>query len=130
MPVIAKKPAATLAGAGRRTFFRIAEKWHLNNAQQMSLLGVSAPSTFFKWRKEQPDSLPRDVLERISYVLGVYKALHTLFPDDRAADSWVHRPNTAPMFGGKPALERMLHGNVGDLYIVRQYLDAMRGGWA
>ncbi len=30
-------------------------------------------------------------------------------------------------FGGASALERMLGGNVGDLYVVRQYLDAQRG---
>src|ERR1700687_5569458 len=130
MRLLTKKPIASLAGAGLRTFFRIAEKWSLSNAQQMTLLGLGAPSTFFKWRKEQPDAVPRDTLERVSYILGIYQALHILLPDDAAADSWVHRPNTAPMFAGKPALERMLQGNVGDLYIVRQYLDAMRGGWA
>ena len=32
--------------------------------------------------------------------------------------------------GGKRALDRMLAGNVSDLVAVRQYLDAMRGGWA
>ena len=102
MRLLTKKPIASLAGAGLRTFFRIAEKWSLSNAQQMTLLGLGAPSTFFKWRKEQPDAVPRDTLERVSYILGIYQALHILLPDDAAADSWVHRPNTAPMFAGKP----------------------------
>jgi hypothetical protein len=31
------------------------------------------------------------------------------------------------VFGGRSALDRMLSGNVADLYIVRQYLDAQRG---
>ena len=44
-----------------------------------------------------------------------------------AADEWVRKPNTAPPFGGGSALERMLSGQVADLYVVRQYLDAERG---
>ena len=68
------------------------------------------------------------MLERISYVLGIHKALEILFPDPVRADAWVRRPNDAPLFGGRSALERMLGGNVSDLYVVRQYLDAQRGG--
>jgi hypothetical protein len=64
------------------------------------------------------------------YILGVYKALQILLPDPQAADSWVQRPNTASPFNGRPPLQRMLGGNVADLYVVRQYLDAQRGGWA
>jgi hypothetical protein len=74
--------------------------------------------------------LSHDTLERISYILGIYKALEILLPNSKAADQWVKQANTAPLFQGKSALQRMLSGNVGDLYVVRQYLDAMRGGWA
>lgn len=121
-------PDAGRAGAaGLRAFARIAELWGLTIAQQMTLLGLSSRSTYFKWRKESGVRLPRDTLERISYVLGIYKALQLLLPDTRAADDWIRRPNSAPLFGGRSALERMLSGNVSDLYIVRQYLDAQRG---
>ena len=44
------------------------------------------------------------------------------------ADEWLRRPNSAPLFGGQSALQRMLGGQVADLYVVRQYLDAQRGG--
>ena len=57
------------------------------------------------------------------------KALQLLLPDERAADAWVRRPNLAPPFNGQSALERMLQGRVADLYEVRRYLDAERGGW-
>ncbi|MGH8136858.1 MAG: MbcA/ParS/Xre antitoxin family protein [Steroidobacteraceae bacterium] len=113
--------------AGLRAFARIAELWHLSIAEQLTLLGLSSRSTYFKWRKDPQAKLPRDTLERISYVLGIYKALQVLLPDTRAADEWVRRPNEASLFGGRSALERMLSGNVADLYIVRQYLDAQRG---
>lgn len=62
--------------------------------------------------------------------LGIYRALQILLPDERAADEWLKRPNTAPLFGGRSALDRLMGGQVADLYLVRQYLDAECGGWA
>ena len=96
----------------------------------MVLLGQTARSTYFKWKKNPNTVLPKDTLERISYILGIYKALQLLLPDEQAADDWVKRPNAAPLFTGRSALDRMLSGQVADLFVVRQYLDAQRGGWA
>lgn len=115
-----------MAGPALRAFFNIASAWDLSAAQQRKLLGNPPSSTFFKWKRDLAGSLPRDVLERISYILGIYKALQILIPNEARADSWITSPNTAPMFGGQSALDRMLGGNVGDLYAVRQYLDAQR----
>ncbi|MEW5967479.1 MAG: MbcA/ParS/Xre antitoxin family protein [Pseudomonadota bacterium] len=127
----AKPSSRDLSAAGLRAFFNIARDWGLNTDDQMVLLGSPGRSTFFKW-KAAPESadLKRDTLERLSYLLGIYKALQILLPDAAAADAWVNKPNTAPGFGGKSALDRMLGGNVADLVAVRQYLDARRGGWA
>ena len=134
MGVHALPSAATdrrgLSGPALRTFFRIAALWGLSVDEQMTLLGVTARSTFFKWKKNSNTVLPKDALERISYVLGIYKALQILLPDEKAADEWMKRPNTAPPFGGRSALDRMMSGQVADLFVVRQYLDAQRGGWA
>ncbi len=112
-----------------RTFFRIAEAWRLSVEEQLTLLGAPSRSTFFGWKKRPPERLPRDVLERLSYLFGIYKALQILFPDPVRADAWIRRANRATPFAGGSALERMLSGNVSDLYVVRQYLDAQRGGW-
>jgi hypothetical protein len=117
-----------LAGPALRTFFRIADAWKLNGDEARTLLGSPSRSTFFQWKKAGDGQLGRDTLERISYIFGIYKALQILLPDTAAADSWVRQPNAAPLFAGKSALERMLSGNVADLYVVRQYLDAWRGG--
>jgi len=121
------REAAAAGGAGLRAFTRIAELWHLSISEQLALLGITSRSTYFKWRNEPQPRLPRDTLERLSYLMGIYKALQILLPDTQAADEWIRRPNEAPLFGGKSALERMLSGNVADLYTVRQYLDAQRG---
>ncbi|MET0225794.1 MAG: MbcA/ParS/Xre antitoxin family protein [Dokdonella sp.] len=120
-------PVTDLGAPALRAFFAIAERWDLRVNEQRRLLGEPPESTFYKWKRERDAVLSRDVLERISYVLGIYKNLGILFPEPERADAWIRKPNSAPTFGGESALERMLSGNVADLYVVRQYLDAQRG---
>ncbi len=126
-PKSARSDITSLGGAGLRAFMNIAEAWGLNVNEQLKLLGIASRSTFFKWRRERNPRLPRDTLERLSYLLGIYKSLQILLPDPEASDQWVRKPNNAPTFGGRSALDRMLSGQVADLYVVRQFLDAERG---
>jgi hypothetical protein len=123
----APPPLDDLAGPALRAFFRIAAAWGLRNGEARRLLGDPPESTFYKWKKLQDGAPGRDVIERISYLLGIFKALGMLFPDPTRADAWIRRPNDAAPFGGGSALDRMLSGNVADLYVVRSYLDAQRG---
>lgn len=120
--------SAETARAALRTYFRIAEAWRLDTEQQARLLGIGR-STLFKWKGGSAGQLTRDTLERLSYVFGIWKALQVLFPTAERADAWLRRPNAAPLFGGGSALDRMASGHVADLYEVRRYLDAQRGGW-
>ncbi|GAA4332891.1 MbcA/ParS/Xre antitoxin family protein [Pigmentiphaga soli] len=117
------------AGAALRTFFSIAQAWQLSADESATLLGIPR-STMFRWKSHPPASLPRDALERLSLVFGIYKALQVLLPVPERADAWLRRPNDAPPFGGRPALDRLLSGLTSDLYVVRTYLDAQRGGWS
>ncbi|GHD72818.1 hypothetical protein GCM10007164_21040 [Luteimonas padinae] len=116
-----------LAGPALRAFFNIADQWGLGNEQERVLLGSPGRSTFYRWKRDLSGQLPHDVLERISYILGIYKALHLIFGNEQQADAWISRANDAPLFGGRSALDRMLGGQVADLFVVRQYLDAQRG---
>ena len=120
-------PRRELNAPALRAFFNITRLWGLSTEQERTLLGSPGRSTFFRWKRDLDGALPHDVLERVSYLLGIYKALELLFPDPAQADGWVKRPNEAPLFGGRSALERMLGGQVADLFVVRQYLDAQRG---
>jgi hypothetical protein len=124
----AVKPSE-LAPAALRTFFRIADAWTLTQAEARTLLGNPPESTYYKWKAGRVGTATQDLLERLSYLLGIYKALAILIPRSDLADSWIKRPNTAPLFNGRSALELMLSGRVADLFLVRQYLDAQRGGW-
>lgn len=80
---------------------------------------LDSRSTFQSWKRGAIAAIPKDALERISYVLGIYKGLDILLP--QTADDWVSKPNMAAPFAGSTALERMASGNV------RQYVDAQRG---
>ena len=116
---------ARMSAAGLRAFARIAELWQLTVDEQLCLLGQPPRSTYFAWRRN-PDQarLPRDTLERLSNLLGIYKSLQILLPDAAAADAWVRQPNAAPQFASRTALQQMLAGNLSDLHGVRRYLDS------
>ncbi len=117
------------ASAALRTFWRLADAWRLSLGEQMTLLGVGR-TTLYQWKQGRVGPLDRHVLERLSYLFGIHAALQLLLPLPERANAWVRQPNTAPLFGGQSALQRMLGGQVADLYVVRQYLDAQRGGKA
>lgn len=106
-------------------FARLAENWDLSTDEQLTLLGSPGRSTFFKWKKSG-GNLPQDTIERISHMLGIYKSLQILLPDPESADGWINKPNA--YFDDRSALEVMLDGQVIDIYRVREYLDAQRGG--
>ena len=115
--------------AALKGFFFIAERWGLSTREQMALLGQPPRSTFFAWKKSPRAALSQDTLERISYILGIWKALRILIPDDGQAEAWVKKPNDNPLFEGAAPMERMARGRIMDLADVRRLLDARRGVW-
>ena len=117
-----------MSGPAIRTFFNIGSAWGLAVAEQRALLGWPAPSTYHKYKAGNVSALSYDALTRISLVLGIYKALHILYPEPELANRWVKLPNANPMFGGKPALSLMTDNGIDGLYQVRRLLDARRGG--
>ena len=120
------------AGAGLRTFARIAARWKLPATDAMALLGVESRSTYYELLKRARGSrevkgLSRDQLDRLSYILGIYEAVRILFPhSEETRDGWVSRANAAPIFGGRSPLERMRSSMIG-LYQTFSHLAAARG---
>jgi hypothetical protein len=107
------------------SFLTLADRWELTTDDQIKLLGSPGRSTFFKWKKSG-GTLPNDTIERISHLLNIYKCLEIVLPNPTSADNWIKKQNT--YFESRSALEVMLDGQVSDIYRVRQYLDAQRGG--
>jgi Protein of unknown function (DUF2384) len=120
------------AGAGLRTFARIAEQWKLPARDAMALLGVESRSTYYELLKrarggKEVKGLSKDQLDRLSYLLGVYEAVRVLFPHSQESrDSWVSRPNTAALFAGRPPLDVMRSSMIG-LYQTFAHLATARG---
>ncbi len=126
--VYSERDEKDMSTAGLKAFFHLADKWDLSVEQRCILLGCKE-STYYKWKRNPDIKIDRDKLERISYLLGIHKSLRILFTDPRSIYGWIKKPNDAPLFNGQSALDRMLSGRVADLYEVRKYLDAERGGW-
>lgn len=109
-------------------FFNLMAQWGCSPAEQRVLLGSVGTTTYHKYRKLPPVRLPRDTLERISYLMGIHKALRILFANHlESAYAWVRKPNRAAPFNGRSALDYMLTGRVIDIADVRRYLDGARG---
>lgn len=106
--------------------FRIGERWHISPETVGELLGGVPRSSVYKL-KAAAGTLRQDELTRISYIVGIYKALHILLPAE-FADRWMTQPNDHFLFAGHPPLEFVLRNGIPGLQRVRSYLDAARGG--
>jgi uncharacterized protein (DUF2384 family) len=127
---------ASLADAAKRQdlfgpaislFIKIADHWALAVKDRQTLLGGISRQTYNNWKHGRVTKLSQDRLERLSLIFGVHKGLQTVFAEDAAGVRWLKAANRDVPFAGQSPLERMLHGTMDDLYVVRRYLDAWRG---
>ena len=116
-----------LSRSALRGFFKIVERWKLRDEDARELLGGLSSSAYYEWQKNPDRILDVDRITRVSYLVGIYKALHILY-GDRLADEWVSLPNSNAIFGGRTPLAYMLAGGLVAMQTVRKLLDARRGG--
>lgn len=105
-------------------FFKVAEAWGLSEEEELAILGLCNHEVLRAWKAAEGSDVSNETLMRISYVLGIYRAINTLLPRKNVASSWIRQPNEAPTFGNRSALELMVDGSIDKLKGVRQYLDA------
>jgi Protein of unknown function (DUF2384) len=122
-----KAQRARLSRSALLGFFRLAGAWQVRDEDARELLGGVSSSAFYEWKKNPDRVLEVDRITRISYLLGIYKALHILY-GDKLADEWVRLPNSNPVFNGRAPLAFMLGGGLLAMQTVRRLLDARRGG--
>lgn len=122
-----KSERARLSRSALRAFFNIMQRWSIKDAEARQLLGGIASSTFYDYKRNPERVLDQDRLTRISYLVGIFKALHILHGED-LADRWVGMPNRNRTFGGRSPLAYMLQGGAPAMQTVRRLLDARRGG--
>ncbi|KTD25214.1 MULTISPECIES: MbcA/ParS/Xre antitoxin family protein [Legionella] len=130
--MIRPKKITEISGHQVHTAFKavlnILRKWHCTTEEMQILLGLKR-STLFKY-KSMPEkaSISHDLTERLSYLLNIHAALRILFSNPDSVYGWVRKPNRAPFFNGKSAMDIMLQGRVVDLWAVASRLNAERGG--
>lgn len=87
------------------------------------LLGGLPSASYWRYVNEGAPNLGRDMLERISLVLGITKGLQLLFVDDEAGRRWLRGANKGTPFDGKSPLDHAMQGSIVHLHETRAYLD-------
>lgn len=116
-----------LSPSAVKGFFNIVNKWQVRDDEARELLGGLPSSSFYELKKNPNKTLDVDRITRISYLIGIYKALHILYGSE-LADHWVKMPNQNRMFKGHQPLAFMQAGGIIAMQSVRALLDARRGG--
>ena len=117
-----------LSPTARKAFFRIITAWKIRDEEAKQLLGGISNGAFYQLKGGQSKTtLDQDRLVRISLLVGVFKALNTLY-SQKLADAWISLPNNNPMFAGEAPLAYMVKGGQPAMIRVRQLLDSRRVG--
>ena len=104
------------------------ERWGVRDEDARHLLGGVTNGPYYELkRRPRRRVLDADKLLRISYLVGIFKALNVLHSRS-LADRWVQMPNSNRIFGGLAPLEYMRNGGLLAMQTVRRLLDARRGG--
>ena len=107
-----------------KAFFNIIERWSIRDEDARELLGGVSNGPYYQMKKSQEGrTLSADELFRISYLIGIFKALHFLHAAD-LADRWVRLANSNRIFGGQTPLEFMKKGGQRAMETVRELLEA------
>jgi hypothetical protein len=110
-----------------KAFFNVMSRWNVRDEDARALLGGITNGPFYEWKRNPDRVIDTDRLTRISYLIGIFKALHILH-GRRLADEWVHLPNQNAIFAGQTPLAFMTRGGLPAMQIVRRLLDARRAG--
>jgi hypothetical protein len=128
-PFHQQSPAITDAEAGAlaRATVNLFRAWGLSDAEARNLLGGMAARTWARWKDGEIGRIDRDLRMRMAHLMGIHKGLRYLFREPARGYAWVRKPNAA--FAGKSALDIMMRGELSDLALMRDWLDAERGAW-
>jgi hypothetical protein len=118
-----------LSAGALKAFFNIMDRWGVRDEDARQLLGGVTNGPYYEMKKDpRGRTLEADRLMRISYLVGIFKALNILH-SEALADEWVSLPNANRIFDGASPLAFMVRGGLPALQTVRRLLDARRGGF-
>lgn len=113
--------------AMQRTVGAIFARWGVSDVDAAVILGGISAKTFRRWRDGEYGRVNRDLADRMSYLLGIHKALRIIFAEAAQGYRWMKHANAR--LGGLTPLQLLLRGGMEDLQRLRRYLDSVRGGW-
>jgi hypothetical protein len=116
-----------LSGPALKAFFNIMARWQVRDEDARVLLGGVSNGPFYEMKRKPDRVIDTDRLTRISYLVGIFKALNVLHGEP-LADEWIRLPNSNPIFAGETPLSYMMRGGLPALQTVRRLLDARRAG--
>jgi hypothetical protein len=116
-----------LSGAGLTAFFAIMQRWKIRDEDARRLLGTMSNGSFYELKKDHGRLLDEDRLRRVSYLIGVFKALNILY-GEALADRWMTMPNSNRIFADMTPLAYLIRGGLPAFQTLRRLLDARRGG--
>jgi hypothetical protein len=117
-----------LSPSAVKGFLNIMGRWGVRDVDAKGLLGGVSNTRFYAMKKAPETArLDQDALQRVSFLVGIFKALNILFGED-LADAWIQLPNQNRIFGSATPLAYMIQGGLPAFQTVRRLLDARRGG--
>jgi hypothetical protein len=116
-----------LSTAALKAFFNVMTRWKVRDEDARMLLGGVTNGPFYEMKRHPDRVLDTDRLTRISYVIGIFKALRILHAAP-LADEWVRLPNQNPIFAGATPLAYIIKGGLPAMQTVRRLVDARRAG--
>jgi hypothetical protein len=100
----------------------IEKAWHLDEVEAAALLGCNVEE-FSRWRSDA-DTMPDEVVLRISLLLAIHRALGVLLPRKETPHPWVKAHNSWHRLYGLTALDYMIAEGLPGIRKVRDYLEA------
>jgi hypothetical protein len=116
-----------LSAPALKAFFNIMTRWKVRDEDARVLLGGVSNGPFYEMKRKPGRMLETDRLTRISYLIGIFKALQILH-SRKLANEWVHLANSNAVFAGQTPLAYMMRGGLPAMQTVRRLLDARRAG--
>ena len=117
-----------LSPSALKAFVNIVDRWGVRDEDARQLLGGVTNGPYYEMKKNPKGRvLDADKLLRVSYLIGIFKALNILHGQP-LADQWVRLSNTNRIFAGSTPLAYMMKGGAPAMQTVRRLLDARRGG--
>lgn len=110
-----------------RAFFNIMASWRIRDEEARQLLGGISNGAFYELKRGKGGVLGEDRLRRISYLVGIFKALGMLYRPE-LAERWMRLPNRNRLFAGAMPIDYLIRGGLPAFATLRKLLDARRGG--